>query len=507
MHRVGVIALLQESNTFLRGQTTLEHFRQEVLLRGEAVREHFANTPHEVGGFFAGLADANIEAVPIFAARALPFGAVTAECWDALLAMLREELEHTGRLDGVLVAPHGATVSELEPDADGCWLEVVRRHVGPAVPIIGTLDPHANLSPKMVAATDALCAYRTNPHVDQKARGKEAAGWMVRTLRGDIRPTQAACFPPMAINIERQCTSEPPLCELRDHVDLAIAGQVNVLCANILLGFPYADVPEMGSAALVVTNGDQPRAQMFANQMGTAMWDLRHALAGNFISIGDAVTEAATLLGPVCLLDMGDNVGGGSPGDGTLLAHELLNQRVGASLVVIYDPDAAREAAGAGVGSQVALMIGAKSDTLHGLPLGGMFRVQHLCDGIFTETEVRHGGFTKCDQGPTAIVESGDLHVMLTTKRMPPFSLQQLIGCGVDPQKYQVIVAKGVNAPLAAYQPVCPHMIRVNTPGVTTADVTQLPFTRRRRPMFPFEREMSWSPESSPLSPVRGGEG
>jgi microcystin degradation protein MlrC len=214
MPRVGVIALLQESNTFLSEPTTLDHFRREVLLRGEAVREHFAPTPHEVGGFFAGLERAGLDAVPLFAARAMPFGTVTAEAWSALLDLLSEELQHAGRLDGVLVAPHGATVSAPAPDADGAWLSLVRRHVGPQIPIIGTLDPHANLSPAMVAATDALCAYRTNPHIDQRARGEEAAALMARTLRGEIAPTQAACFPPLSINIERQCTSEPPLSEL-----------------------------------------------------------------------------------------------------------------------------------------------------------------------------------------------------------------------------------------------------------------------------------------------------
>ena len=510
MPRVGIITLLQESNTFLRGKTTLEHFRQEVLLTGEAVRGRFADAPHEVGGFFSELARANVEAVPIFAARALPFGTVTAECWDALMAMLREELEHAGRLDGVLVAPHGATVSESAPDADGHWLSLVRRHVGPSVPMIGTLDPHANLSPEMVAATDALSPYRTNPHLDQKARGKEAAGWMVRTLRGALRPTQAACFPPMAINIERQCTSEAPLCDLRDRFDLGIAGQVRVLSAGVLLGFPYADVPEMGSAALVVTDGDQPRAQLLADEMGAAMWEARHGLAGNFVSISDAVAQAATLPGPVCLLDMGDNVGGGSPGDGTLLAIELLHQHVGPSLVVIYDPDSVQQATQAGVGNRVTLSIGGKSDDLHGSPVVAEFVVQRLCDGKFTETEARHGGFTTCDQGPTAIVSTHDglLTVMLTTSRMPPFSLQQLLGCGVDPAEFQVIVAKGVNAPLAAYRPVCPSILRVNTPGVTCADMTQLPFTRRRRPMFPFERETSWAPEiRSPLPHSDGGEG
>src|SRR5690606_39234609 len=129
-----------------------------------------------------------ITAVPIFGARAVPYGAITAEAFDALLRMMLAELAKAGPLDGLLVAPHGATVAKNSPDADGPWLMAVREQVGPELTIIGTRDPHANLSPAMVAATNALFAYRTNPHIDQRARGLEAAALMGRTLRGEVHP-------------------------------------------------------------------------------------------------------------------------------------------------------------------------------------------------------------------------------------------------------------------------------------------------------------------------------
>src|SRR5688572_24489913 len=126
--RVGVIALLQESNTFLAGKTTLAHFEQDLLCEGEEVRRRMADAHHEVGGFFTGLADAGagIEAVPIFAARALPYGVIVAEAFDELLRRMLAALDRAGPLDGLLVAPHGATVAENHPDADGHWLTLVR---------------------------------------------------------------------------------------------------------------------------------------------------------------------------------------------------------------------------------------------------------------------------------------------------------------------------------------------------------------------------------------------
>jgi len=495
MPRVGIVALIQESNTFLPGTTTFEHFRQDLILTGEEVRDYFGAAHHEVRGFLDGLARAGFEAVPIFAARALPFGTIETAAFDRIVKMMLDELESNGRLDGLLVAPHGATVAQSHPDADGYWLSRVRKVVGPQTPIIGTLDPHGNLSAEMVAASDALMSYRTNPHIDQEQRGIEAAELMVRTLRGQVTPVQAACFPPMLINIERQCTSEPPLSELVAEFE-AVRGRGGVLSASLMLGFPYSDVPEMGAAALVGTDGDSVQAQSLANQLGEAMWSHRSGLAGSFISVEDAVTQARTLPAPICMLDMGDNVGGGSPGNGTWLVHELHRQAVGPAFICLYDPTAVMQADAVGVGSRVRLTVGVKTDDFHGSPFQAAFNVKFVGDGKFSESQVRHGGITEFNQGHMAIVETDDklLTLMLTTHRTPPFSLRQLTAFGLDPLSFRVIVAKGVNAPLAAYQPVCPSILRVNTRGVTMADVTQLPYHHRRKPMYPFEIETTWNP-------------
>lgn len=498
MSRIGVIAWLQESNTFLARPTTLEHYEQDVLLTGSALVAHFADARHEIGGMLSRLGSVEgCEIVPIFAARAIPFGAMTAETHASLKSRLLDALRQAGRLDGMLVAPHGATVSVPVPDVDGDWLAAVREIVGPRLPIVGTLDPHANLSPTMVSATDALFAYQTNPHIDQWETGYKAADVLLRTLAGELQPVQRACFPPMAINIERQCTNESPLrqlCAERDHRN----NQAGVLGASLLLGFPYADVAEMGSATLVVTDKDGNRAEQIAHDLAEKMWVQRKAFAGDFVSVADAVAKAAVAPSPVCLLDMGDNVGGGSPGDGTWIAHELHQRAIGPACVAVYDPVAVQGATAAGVGQRVTLKVGGKSDDRHGPPLTAEFVVQFLGDGQFSESEVRHGGFTHFDQGRIAIVTADSkLTVLLTSRRVPPMSLRQLTAFGLDPAAFRVLVAKGVNAPLAAYAPVCRTMIRVNTPGSTTADLSQLEFHHRRRPMFPFEPETEWHPPSS----------
>lgn len=490
--RVGILSLLQESNTFIAATTGREEFAADVLARGTEVRDRFQNAPHEVGGFFAGLAEQRVQAIPLFAARALPYGILRSGLLDQLVAIMLEELQEAGPLDGLLVAPHGATVAEDHLDADGYWLSRIRAATGPEVPIVGTIDPHANLSERMVAACNALVAYRTNPHIDQRERGVEAARLLVSTLRNEARPTMAARFPPLALGIARQATDEMPCQALCQYAD-ELRGETGVLSVSVVLGFPYADVPEMGASTVVVTNGDGAKAHDLAQHLAARMWADRSQFVADLLGVERAIDKALDAKPPVCLLDMGDNIGGGAPGDGTWLAHGLLEQRIGDSLIVICDPQAVRVATAAKIGETVRTKIGGYCGPYSGAPIERDLTLTGLADGRAVESQATHGGFTSFDHGRTAILRSADgLTIVVTERRMVPFSLSQLTACGIEPAKYRVIVAKGVNAPIAAYREVCRSFLRVDTPGVTTADMTKLDYQRRRRPMFPLEPDCPW---------------
>ena len=485
--RVGIIALQHESNTFVAAPTTMDHFRSDRLLVGAAIQERLGDSNHEIGGFFEGLAEAGIEAAPILAAVAVPGGAIERQTFDQLVQIIMDGLQDCGRLDGLLVAPHGAAVSEVERDADGYWLSRVREHVGHDMPIICTLDAHANVSPRMIDACNATIVYRTNPHLDQRQTGLAAARLMTRTLRGEVKPVQALACPPVAISIDRQETDAPPCRQLYEQADRML-DDARVLSDSVVLGFPYADVAEVGSSFIVVTDNDAAAAQSLADQLSDWLVARRHDFACSLPTVDEAVQQAAGSGKRVCLLDVGDNVGGGSPGDGTVLAHALQSHGVTNAFICLYDPQAAEQARTVGAGRTIQLTMGGKTDDQHGPPLTASVDLVSLHDGRYTETQVRHGGAGRFDMGPTAVVRGPhDMTIMLTSKRVPPFSLQQLISCDIDPASFGVLVAKGVNAPIAAYREVCDRFIRANTPGVTCADMTQLPFAHRRRPLFPFE--------------------
>jgi len=410
-----------------------------------------------------------------------------------LLEEMLAELCSAGQLDGLLVAPHGATVSQPHPDADGAWLSMVREAVGPDCPIIGTIDPHANLSRKMVSACDALIAYRTNPHIDQRQRGLEAAQLMSQMLSDNVRPTMAVESPPMVIGIECQCHDEEPCSTLHSIAD-EIRDHSGVLSVSIVLGFPYADVEEMGSSVIVITDDDKDMASTHSRRLANEMWSRRASSTRQLVDVDAAVEDALKLKQPVCLLDTGDNVGGGSPGDGTWIAHILRDKRIDRSLVCLHDAKAVAAACEAGPGATVSLQIGGHSGPLNGEPLEDQFTVVSIHDGHFTENKPMHGGFDTFDQGRTAVLTtSSGLTVIATSKRMTPFSLGQIISCELDPATFRILVAKGVNAPIAAYQQVCEDFVRVGTPGYTSADMTSQEYVRRRRPMFPFEPDVEWN--------------
>jgi len=297
-------------------------------------------------------------------------------------------------------------------------------------------------------------------------------------------------------NIESQGTDREPCRSLYEFA-ATLRARHGVLEVGMLLSFPYADVPELGAAITVTADGDAHLARRTADELAAYWWGQRESFRGKLVPVADAVRLAAdpATPGPVCLLDMGDNVGGGGPADNTVIAHELRRHGVGPAFVCLHDPDAVAAAELSGVGVQLTIAVGGKTDPRAGAPLPGPFTVVSLADGVFEESEARHGGLRHFDQGRTAVVTAGGLTVMLTSRRMMPISLSQLTTFGLDPAAFRAIVAKGVHAPTGAYAPVCPTLLRVNSPGCTSADLSHFTYQNRRRPLDPFETDFVWAPE------------
>ena len=486
--RIGIAGFMHESNTFNPLRTDRAAFAAQSLTFGPALMDEWRDAHHEVGGFLRAVAEAGDEPVPIVMAWATPAGPVADDVFEEVTGYLIEQLRQQ-RPDGLLLALHGAMVAESYPDADGEVLERLRRALGPDFPIIVTLDLHGNLSERLIASCDAAVAYRTCPHVDQRECGQRAASLLRRMLRGEVRPRQALAKPPLIVNIMVHDTSEPPLKEFMDEAR-ALEQQPGILAVSLLPGFAYADVPQMGPSVVVVTDNDSALAQREADRLAGRLWDARERLAA---MLPDAPTAVARALQadrlPVVLVDTGDNVGGGSAADGTVLLAELLRQGATDSVVCLYAPEEVKQCAAAGVGQEVSLTVGGKVDRRHGDPVPVTGRVRVLHDGTYVEPEVRHGGKRVNRMGLTALVElPGRNLLVLTSLRHPPFSLGQLTCLGIQPQRQRILVVKAAIAYKAAYAPIAGTIIAVDTPGLTAVNPHRFNYRHIRRPMFPLDR-------------------
>ena len=490
MVRIAIGGLMHESNTFAPERTGLAAFLAGGLETGPGLAARWGDAHHEVGGFLEGAKLHGFEPVPTLMAWATPSGPVEAGTYEELVGRLLASIRDAGPVDAVLLALHGAMVVEGLDDADGTTLARVRDLIGPDRPLVATLDFHANISPLMARASDALLAYRTYPHIDQRERGKKAAGLALLAARKQVMPVQALRKPPLLINLLAQATDRAPLESLMAELE-ALDPTPAFLDASVTAGFPYADTPATGPSCLAVTDGDPALAADLADRLAERLWAVREELTANLPGVSEAVASALeSRETPVVLVDVGDNIGGGSAADSTVLIHELMRQGVDRSIVVLYDPAAVEACARAGVGQAVEIEAGGKVDrNAPPLPVRGRVRVLH--DGRYLENLPRHGGNRINDQGLTALVEcGGENSVVLTSRRHPPYSLGQLTSLGLHPEEARVLVVKGAVAFRTAYAPIAGTIIEVDTPGLTASNPARFTYQKLRRPILPLDPEV-----------------
>jgi microcystin degradation protein MlrC len=495
--RLALAGISHETNTFSVVPADLAWFADEGILRGDQIREVYATSQADVAGFLAAESAFGVRVEPLLFTYANPSGTVTADAFETIVGEIVALVRDGGPWDGVLLAQHGAAASEHFRDADGEVIRRVREVVGPDVPIGMTNDMHANLSPAMIDGTTVTTVYRTNPHLDARDRGLECAGLVVRAIRGEIRPVQALEQIPAAIEIVRQYTVVSPMREICEDLD-AVLRRPGILTASVAEGYPWADVEEMGMSFLAVSDGDPSIARDAARWMAQRAWNRREDFVGREPSADDALRAADLAAtpdagGPVVLMDVGDNIGGGGPGDSTILLEAAHRLGVRGFLCILFDPAAVRRCAEAGEGGEVTTTVGAHTDQRHGQPVRVTGRVRRLSGGRWEDPEPVHGGYRFFDAGPTAVLDTTDgATIVVTTRLIAPVSLAQLPAAGVDPREPRIIAAKGVVSPRPAYERVASQILLVDTPGVTANDLRGFDYRYRRRPLFPLERDATY---------------
>ncbi len=477
--------IMHETHSFSSEPAPFERFRiwrdDEILI--------FRGMNHSFGGTLDACEGLGIDFVPTFFADTLSTAPPSRAIFDSMTAELCDRIAAALPADGIVLNLHGAMVAEDVPDAEAEVVKRVRAIAGYDIPVAVTLDFHANIGADMVALATIVTAYDTYPHTDAAERAKEAVELLWQTVEEEISPVMALVKPPLLLVPQEMPTGYGPFQEVFAHAH-ALETSGEALTITIAGGFAYSDVPIAGVSVLVTTDGDPERARAIAIELANELWDRRAEMSFTNRSPEEAVRQAiACTEGPVMLIDVGDNIGGGTTGDGTVLLAELLRQNARDAVVVIADAEAAASAIAVGPDGVFDGLVGGKVDALHGDPVQVTGRVRMISDGRWTHEGPENAG-VPVESGLTAVVQSGGVSVVLTSTKIAPGDQQQLKSVGIWPDRQHIIVVKAAVRWKGGYEPIARHVFYVDTSGLGATDLSRFDFRHLSHPMYPLDRDV-----------------
>ncbi|MGI3186911.1 M81 family metallopeptidase [Nioella aestuarii] len=500
MARIAVLGFLLESNRFAPNTDRADFDRRTWLVGQEILSDARRVAPRqgaEIPAFLDEVAShLDAEVVPVLVAGAEPGGPLDEDVLRTVLGIIRTKLSDEAPIDGVYIASHGAMVGVETLDPDGALMEVVREAVGPHVPVVATLDLHANLSDRMARAANCLIGYRTNPHVDQAKVAREAAIILSRMINGTKFHMRHLRLPltPASVTL---LTDGPGAYadQVREAAHLTDAHGI-VANATVLGGFVYSDTPDNGVAVLV-TATDRTVAERETARLAGQLWAERHRFTRDLTSIADAI-QAATAQDDArwILSDAGDNPGGGGLGTSSDLLQALIAAKADDVLYGLFiDADLAAEAASAGVGeSFTARFLRGGSDGF-GVPFSVEAEVVALSDGCVVGRRGLVAG-RRVDLGPTAALRIAGITVVVASNRKQCADPVYFEHLGLDPRDFRTVVVKSRGHFRAGFDEFFTpeQVLEVDTTGLTSPVLSNFNFSGLPRPVYPLDADAVWSP-------------
>jgi microcystin degradation protein MlrC len=506
MKRIAILGFALESNAFAAPCGRWD-FEQRGYYRGaEITAQARVATPaiySGIPGFYAQMDRAHgadgWEPVPIVHASSQPAGPVEEGFFKELLGEFEAGLKAAGRLDGVYVAEHGGATATHTNDPDGEVLALVRRLVGPDVPVVATLDLHANVSDVMMNSVDVFVGYRTNPHVDIFERGEEAARLLDELMAG-VRATAYRVRLPLVAPSVTQLTAEG-----HPYGDLIRLGQTKlddrVMNVTVLSGFAFADTPKNGMTVIVTTRGDAALAKALAVELAAAGWADHERYVPRMIALAEAARQAQAVgtdpMAPSLLFaDPADNPGGGGRGNTTYILSAFLKAGVHGCLAgVFYDPALVEQARAAGDGNRFLAQLNTREQSPFSERLSWDARVVHLHDGRFVGRYGMVAG-KSVDLGATAVLALDGITLVAISKRQQCLSTDFFEAFGIDVLGARSIIVKSRGHFRAGFQHLFPpeRIREVDVPGLTSPNLANFDWKGLPRPVFPLDPEASWQP-------------
>ena len=502
--RIAFGGFQHETNTFAPTKADYDDFVRPGawpgLTRGAELFEAIAGINIPVAGFVEAARHQGHELLPLSWADATPSAHVTENAYERILAQILEDLADLRDLDGLFLDLHGAMVAEHVDDGEGEMLRRVRAVVGPDLPIVVSLDLHANVTPEMVELADCLEIYRTYPHVDMAETGRRCAAHLDALIAGGGGRFKAYRRLPFMIPLTSGCTYEGPAKEIYREVGL-LAQEPGVTAVSFACGFCPADFPGAG-ASLVAYGTSQAAADQAAEDLLEAAVERESAFALEALKPTEAVREAMRIARhvdrPVVLADAQDNPGGGANSDTTGLLRALIAERAeGAVIANFYDPAVAEAAHAAGEGAEIAVALGGHSGVPGDAPLEASFAVLRLGDGQVTGTGPFYKG-AHMKLGRTALLEKDGVRIAVASAKVQLADQAMLRHLGIEPAAEKILALKSSVHFRADFQPLAETVLVVVSPGPVILDNREVPFRNLR----PGLRIMPGGPVFTPADPA-----
>ncbi|MCC9077273.1 M81 family metallopeptidase [Litorilinea aerophila] len=469
-----------ETNTFSPFLTGYRNFEQTYLVRGG---EH-GDRPWSFAVpliRWREMAQARgWTVVESLAAFAMPAGITRREVYESFRDEILRDLQAAMPVDMVLLNMHGAMVAEGYDDCEGDLTARVRAMVGPTVPIGVELDLHCHLTAQLVEQADVIITFKEYPHVDPPERAEELFTIVADAAQGKVKP-HIALYDCRMIGVYH--TTREPVKSFVAQMQ-ALEGKDGVLSVSLGHGFPWGDVPDLGTRVLVVTDNQPEKGQALARTLGEQFYAMRDQVQPTYHTMDAALDQALAFAGqPVVLADVADNAGGGAPNDSTFLLRRMLERGVGnAAIGCIWDPVAVQVALEAGEGANLDMRIGGKMGPMSGDPVDLRVRVGRIAHNATQ----RFGAGTSNLGDAVALHGPNGLDIVVNSQRTQTFSPEVFTNVGIDPHQKKILVVKSMQHFYAGFAPIAAQVYYVAAPGALVPDFTLLPYQKASRNIWPL---------------------
>ena len=486
-YKLGVAGFAHETITFWPGLTTLEDFERTATY-GKDVLEKARYTNSCIGGFMEICEEEGVKLLPICNASGGATATVADEVYHHYVSTMRRGFKDIkDEIDGILLNLHGAMATESRQDPETDAVRRIREEVGYDLPIMVTLDLHANKDKSLMEEVTGIFGYHSSPHIDMRNTGVRAAKAMIRTLRGEVKPTMAMKKPGIVVPSVFSATTVSPARDIMDKVQEWEENE-GVIDVTTLFGFAWSDVRTLGMGMIAVTDNDPELAQEIVDDLSKLAWEKRKELTGRAESslysvekgVKKALDRAMKAPKPIIILDHADR-----SNDTTFVLRELIKQKAKkTAFPMLYDPESARKCVEQGEGETIELEVGATTGWRDGgkLPVRG--EILWAGEGKYVGT-----GPMRINQeinlGNTGILKVDGIWLQLISRQSSLIDDDPIKQFGYNPKDFDIIVSKSKTHFRAVYEQLGEDMIIVDAQGQCPADLSVFDYKNIPEEVYP----------------------